>query len=180
VETDSKEVSMPEPSILKSIKKLLGIADDYDVFDPELIILINTQFSVLHNIGAAPPDGFFTVTSDAEKWEDYIGDIKQAEMVKTYIYLKVRMLFDPPATSFVLAAFQEQAKELEWRLNTMEFDFNPAARPIVTDRDNRILLQLQGQLDDLEEKVDQLDDEVNEDGEPIPDLTTIFQDNLDD
>lgn len=117
---------MDEDSILTSIKKLLGIGATDESFDTDILIHINTVFSVLHNIGAAPPAGFF-ITGPDEKWSDFLADRANVQMVKTYMYLKVRIVFDPPATSFALTAMEKMAAELEWRLNTMELTFNPAA-----------------------------------------------------
>lgn len=103
-------------SILLSIKKMLGLNEDYDVFDPELIIHINTVFGTLHQLGVGPEEQF-RISGDNETWLDFDTDGEQIDEVKTYIYLRVRLLFDPPSSSFVLSSFQEQLKELEWRLN---------------------------------------------------------------
>lgn len=103
-------------SILLSIKKMLGLNEDYDVFDPELIIHINTVFGTLHQLGVGPEEQF-RISGDNETWLDFDTDGEQIDEVKSYIYLRVRLLFDPPSSSFVLSSFQEQLKELEWRLN---------------------------------------------------------------
>ena len=103
-------------SILLSIKKMLGLNEDYNVFDPELIIHINTVFGTLHQLGVGPEEQF-RISGDNETWLDFDTDGEQIDEVKTYIYLRVRLLFDPPSSSFVLSSFQEQLKELEWRLN---------------------------------------------------------------
>lgn len=113
-------------SILNSIKKMLGFEPDYTVFDQDITIHINTVFSVLYQIGASPPEGFYINTAEAT-WNDFIKDVMAAQMVKTYVYLKVRLLFDPPATSFALDSTSKQAAELEYRLHMMEIEFNPAA-----------------------------------------------------
>ena len=113
-------------SILGSVKKVLGIDASYTAFDVDIIMHINMAFSVLHNIGAAPVDGF-SIEDDAALWNDFLEDRKNLDMVKTFIYLKVRLVFDPPATSFVIAAMEKQLAELEWRLSTMELVFNPYA-----------------------------------------------------
>lgn len=113
-------------SILNSIKKLLGFEPDYTAFDTDIQIHINTVFSVLHNIGASPVEGFF-ITGPEETWSDFLEERMHVEMVKTYMYLRVRLLFDPPATSFALDAFKKQIDEFEWRLNTLELSFNPSA-----------------------------------------------------
>lgn len=105
-----------EDSILRSIKGLLGPDDDYDVFDQDIIILINAAFSTLTQLGLGPVGGF-RITGYDETWQDFLGDASDLESVKTYIYMKVKMAFDPPTSSFVLSAYQEACKEYEWRLN---------------------------------------------------------------
>lgn len=103
-------------SILTSIKKLLGIAAEYNHFDTDIIMHINTVFLSLNQIGVGPSDPA-SITSEMDTWEGIFGDMKNIEAVKTYTYLKVRMIFDPPASSTVLEAMNRQASELEWRLN---------------------------------------------------------------
>ena len=105
-------------SILTSIKKLIGIAEGYEAFDQDIIIHINTQFSVLHQLGVGPDDGF-SISSKSNTWNEYSNDIVLVSLVKNYVYLKVKLAFDPPATSFGIDAFNEMAKEYEWRLNVM-------------------------------------------------------------
>ena len=111
----SETVNVSE-SILLSVKKMLGLDKDYDVFDTELIIHINSVFGTLHQLGVGPEDQF-RITGDSEIWPDFTTDGEQTDEVKSYVYLRVRLLFDPPSSSFVLSSLQEQAKELEWRLN---------------------------------------------------------------
>lgn len=116
-------------SILTSIKKLLGIQEYYDHFDTDIIMLINMNFLTLHQIGLGPKDGF-SIQDKTSKWEDFIIDPFLTEAVKTYVYLKVRLIFDPSGTSYVLSAMQAQVKELEWRfsvqasINRMEEEIN--------------------------------------------------------
>ena len=110
------EISVITESVLLSIKKMLGLDKDYDVFDPELIIHVNTVFGTLHQLGVGP-DEQFRISGDLEVWSDFDTEGEQIDEVKTYIYLRVRLLFDPPSSSFVLSSFQEQLKEFEWRLN---------------------------------------------------------------
>lgn len=103
-------------SILTSTKKILGIVEDYTVFDPDIITHINTAFSTLTQLGVGPAEGF--MIEDAEPvWIDFIGEDLQYNSVKSYVFLRVRQLFDPPATSYLIAAFDKQIEELEWRLN---------------------------------------------------------------
>lgn len=105
-----------EGSILNSIKKLLGLSKDYDAFDTDIIIHINTVFMTLNQLGVGPSDGFSIVDKSAV-WKDYILDSKDLEAVKTYIYLKVRLVFDPPLNASVLESMKQTIAELEWRLN---------------------------------------------------------------
>lgn len=105
-----------DESILNSIKALLGPDSDYNVFDPDIIIFINGAFSTLTQLGIGPKEGF-KITGADETWEDFIGDVLDLESVKTFVYLKVRILFDPPSSSFVLSAMQRECDELAWRLN---------------------------------------------------------------
>jgi hypothetical protein len=105
-----------EQSILKSTKKILGIADDYTVFDLDVITHINTAFSTLTQLGVGPSSGFM-IEDDGPEWVDFIGTDPQLHAVKSYVFLKVRSLFDPPQTSFLINAMNEQMRELEWRLN---------------------------------------------------------------
>ena len=103
-------------SILVSIKKLLGIAADYTHFDPDIIMHINSAFSVLTQLGVGPPEGF-RIDDDVKTWNDFISDTIRLDAVKSYVYLKVSLMFDPPASSAVLSAKERQISELEWRLN---------------------------------------------------------------
>lgn len=112
-------------SILSSIKKLLGMGEDYTHFDTDIIMGINTAFSILTQIGVGPEAGF-TITDKNAVWSDYIPDVKTHELVKTYIYLKVKLVFDPPASSVVIELLKEQSKELEWRISTL---VDPGGQP---------------------------------------------------
>lgn len=103
-------------SILVSIKKLLGIAADYTHFDPDIIMHINSAFSVLTQLGVGPPEGF-RIDDDVKTWNDFISDTIRLDAVKSYVYLKVSLMFDPPTSSAVLSAKERQISELEWRLN---------------------------------------------------------------
>lgn len=105
-----------ENSILNSTKKILGLDADYTAFDLDIITHINTAFSTLNQLGVGPVDGFMIEDAEAV-WADFIVDDVKLNSVKTYIYLKVRMLFDPPTTSFLIEAFNHQIEELEWRMN---------------------------------------------------------------
>jgi len=102
-------------NILDSIKKLLGI-DEADLnFDQELIMHINSVFMVLNQLGVGPVGGF-KISSNEETWTDFVGARLDLESVKSYIYLKVRLLFDPPQNSFLVGSIEKQIEEHEWRL----------------------------------------------------------------
>lgn len=105
-----------EQSIFKTIKGLLGPDADYEVFDQDIIVFINTALATLTQIGIGPSEGF-RITGETETWADLLGDYKDLESVKSYIYMKVRLIFDPPANSSVMNAYSEACNELEWRLN---------------------------------------------------------------
>lgn len=104
-------------SILTSIKKLLLIPEDYDQFDVDVIIHINTVFMTLTQLGVGPSNGFH-IEDDTTLWTDFITDPDTLQAVKTYMYLRVRIVFDPTSLgSATLAAYERQIQELEWRLN---------------------------------------------------------------
>jgi hypothetical protein len=107
-----------EMSILNSTKKILGIAEDYTVFDLDIITHINSAFSTLTQLGVGPAEGFMIEDATAV-WSDFIGDDIQYNSVKSYVFLRVRLLFDPPATSYLIAAYEKQIQELEWRLSVL-------------------------------------------------------------
>ena len=103
-------------SILTSIKKLLGITEDYTVFDTDLIIHINSVFLTLSQLGVGPKEGFM-ITSKDETWGDYMDSDALLNAVKSYVYLKVRLLFDPPTSSSVTDSIKNMITEFEWRIN---------------------------------------------------------------
>ena len=105
-----------ETSILTSIKKMLGIAEDYTEFDEDIITHINSVFLNLTQLGVGPEEGFM-IEGDTAVWEDFIDNSIQLQAVKTYVYLKVKLLFDPPLSSSVTESINRMIAELEWRLN---------------------------------------------------------------
>lgn len=107
-------------SILKSIKKLLGISDEETHFDTDLIMHINSTFSILHQLGVGP-DKSFSIDGDTETWNNFIEDDTDFNDVRTYMYLKVRLIFDPPSSSAVMSSMERQISELEWRLSAEAF-----------------------------------------------------------
>ena len=104
-------------SILTSIKKLLGITEEYTHFDADLIMHINSTFMILKQLGVGPPNGF-RISNSSSEWSDFIPiDDKRFESVKSYVYMKVRLLFDPPASSIAMDSMNRLLSEFEWRLN---------------------------------------------------------------
>ena len=124
-----------EESILKSTKKILGLADDYTPFDLDVMTHINAAFSILNQLGVGPIDGFF-IEDEQALWTDFLVPPNQLHLVKTYIYLKVRSLFDPPSTSYLIEATNNQIKEYEWRLNVFrEWELDPVDPAIEIDEE---------------------------------------------
>lgn len=104
-------------SILTNTKKVLGIAEEYTAFDFDVMMHINSVFSTLQQLGVGPEEGF-EITGDGEEWQDFLDGDKRLNNVKTYVYLRVRLLFDPPTTSYLIDALDKQRQELEWRINS--------------------------------------------------------------
>lgn len=125
-----------EQSILTSTKKILGIAEDYTVFDLDIITHINAAFSTLTQLGIGPDDGF-AIENDTAVWQDFIGDDLHFQSLKSYVFLKVKHLFDPPSTSYLIAAYERQMQELEWRLNARreETDWTDPTPPSIGSED---------------------------------------------
>lgn len=104
-------------SILTSIKKLLGIAQECTDFDTDLIIHINSVLMILTQLGVGPEKGF-TIGDSRDLWKDFLeDDLSKLEAVRTFVYLKVRLIFDPPSNSAVIESINRTISELEWRLN---------------------------------------------------------------
>jgi hypothetical protein len=105
------------PSILTSIKKSLGLEEAYTAFDADLVMYINTALSTLNQIGIGPVDGF-QIEDKTPTWDTLIGTDPRLNFVPSYVLLKTRLIFDPPATSFAIDAIKTQITEYEWRINT--------------------------------------------------------------
>src|SRR6187397_28465 len=108
-------------SILNTLKKALNLATDYDAFDPDLIMHINSVFSTLNQLGIGPQEGF-RIDDDSVEWVSFLNGDDRLNNVKSYVYLRVRMLFDPPATGPHLESMNRQITELEWRINAQRED----------------------------------------------------------
>lgn len=104
-----------EDSILITIRKMIGPSETYDVFDTDLIVNINSAFSRLCQLGVGPTTPF-KITGENESWYDFMPEASFPEEVKQYIYLKTKMIFDPPASGTVTNAYKEQIDMLEWTL----------------------------------------------------------------
>lgn len=112
-------------SILTSIKKLLGIEESYTQFDTDIIIHINSVFSILTQLGVGPEEGFF-IEDDSAEWTDFLPDSPKLNFVKSYVQLKVRLLFDPPDKGSLMDSMTRTISELEWRIQV-------AADPVKTN-----------------------------------------------
>ena len=139
-------------SILTSVKKVLGIAEDYDIFDLDITMHINTALSTLSQLGIGPAEGFMIEDATAT-WDDFIDPGNANKLlfngVKTYVCLRVRLIFDPPTTSFVQDSFARQIQELEWRLNVIreETDWvDPNPPPPVDYETNDVLIEGGGEI----------------------------------
>ena len=122
-----------QDSILMTIRKLV-CGDPYaDHFDTDLLIHINACFSILNQLGVGPESGF-VVTDETQSWSSYIADNRTLNMVKTYVTLKVKKIFDPPLTSSVLEAMDKEISQLEWRLNVAVDPIKPTSASKTTAR----------------------------------------------
>lgn len=121
-------------SILTSIKKMLGITEEYDHFDADLIMHINSVFMILTQLGVGPSEGF-RIEDELATWSDIIPADKNFEIIKSYMHLKVKMLFDPPLSSVVLGSMERMISEFEWRINVLaeQMAYDPP-KPIVPDK----------------------------------------------
>lgn len=113
---DTQNTENMNESILISIKKLLGLTANDNSFDTDIIIHINTALMVLNQLGVGPEEGF-SIESSEEDWSDFVDDKEHLDAIKTYIYLKVKIVFDPPQHGPTEDALKESIREYEWRLN---------------------------------------------------------------
>jgi hypothetical protein len=104
-------------SILNSTKKILGIDSSYTAFDQDIIMHINSTFATLNQLGVGPVEGFM-ISNSTPVWNDILDSDLRLNSVKSYVYLRVRLLFDPPSTSYAMSAIQDQITELGWRIST--------------------------------------------------------------
>lgn len=104
-----------DESILDSVKKIIGIDSEYDVFDTDLIIHINSVFMILNQLGVGPKE-VFSISNASTTWSEFIRGNNAIQAVKSYMALRVRMLFDKPQNGTLIDAYQKDIDELEWRL----------------------------------------------------------------
>lgn len=109
-------------SILLTIKKLIGVDKDYGVFDIDLIVAINSSFMILNQLGVGP-DKPFSITDSSQTWKDFFGDEEIFALAKSYIYLRTKLLFDPPSSGVLHEAVERQISEFEWRMH-VQADYN--------------------------------------------------------
>lgn len=119
-------------SILTSIKKLLGIDEAEESFDVDIKFAINSAMMILNQLGVGPVDCFL-ITDKTSTWSSFLGTSTDLESVKSYIYIKTKLLFDPPTSGILVGAFENQLKELEFRLNIQAEPRRPV--PIVIDEE---------------------------------------------
>lgn len=122
-----------QDSILMTIRKLVCGNPYADHFDTDLLVHINACFSILNQLGVGPESGF-VVTDETQSWSSYVADNRILNMVKTYVTLKVKKIFDPPLTSSVLEAMDKEISQLEWRLNVAVDPVKPASTSKTTAR----------------------------------------------
>lgn len=103
-------------SILTSIKKLLGVTASYEHFDQDIIMHINSVLMILTQLGVGPPEGF-TIEDDSSLWTDFLPDETNLEAVRSYVFMKVKLMFDPPTSGIVTESYNRMIAEFEWRLN---------------------------------------------------------------
>lgn len=115
---------MPEESILLSVAKYIGFEPGYSVFDPDLIKCINTELFNLYQLGVGPSSPFVINGSD-ETWSDFFGDQNgYFECAKDYVYIRVKRIFDPPASGTLMDALTQEMREIEWRITVMVDELN--------------------------------------------------------
>lgn len=121
-----------QDSILQSIKKALGIMPEYDVFDDELIMHINSALSNLNQLGVGPGDGV-QITGPDDVWSDLLGSVAKLQNARAYIFIKTKLIFDPPTTPHLINAYEEQLREHEFRLTVTADEVMTAPIPGVLD-----------------------------------------------
>lgn len=111
-------------SILTSVKKALGLDEDYTAFDPDLVLFINGVLADLHQLGIGPLEGF-ELTGPDEEWTEFLSNDMTMNNVKTYVYLRAKLQFDPPDSGYAINSFQEQINKAEWRISEHREEMTP-------------------------------------------------------
>lgn len=125
-------------SILDSTKKVLGIDPAYVAFDQDITTFINSTFAKLYQLGVGPENGY-AITDKTDNWVDYLADDLTLNDVQAYVYLSVRLLFDPPQTAYLIQAFERQLDELGFRINVRREEIKyPWNVPVVMGRSSRL------------------------------------------
>ena len=121
-------------SIFNDVKKMCGVSADYTAYDTDFYLYINAVFSTLQQLGVGPEEGFM-IDDTTTEWVDFLGTDLRYNNVKTYMAMRVRMLFDPPETSFLISAMNEQILSLEWRINVHRENTYVVEPEVVPDED---------------------------------------------
>lgn len=116
-------------SILDDTKKVLGIASDYTVFDQDIILFINSVFADLHQMGVGPAAGYAIATS-SDTWDEFLGDVMMLNNVQSYVFMRVKLLHDPPDTGYVVEAVQKEIDKAEWRITVAQEEYTDAHPPM--------------------------------------------------
>ena len=116
-------------SIFESVKKVVGLLGDDGSFDEDVLLHINSVVSTLRQLGLSIPSDFY-VRDDVQTWQNLLGEFRDLDLVKSYMVMKVRLMFDPPASSFGLKSMEEMVKEYEWRINVLTDQ--PYSAPVLT------------------------------------------------
>ena len=124
-------MALADQSILDSVKKVIGMDPSYTAFDIDIIMHINTQFSKLYNLGVGPKNAAFEIEDNTATWSDFLQGKTNINMAKTYVCMAVRLIFDPPPTSFGIEAVKTEIQEMGWRLNVLDDNTHSYHTPIV-------------------------------------------------
>ena len=124
-------MAIADQSILDSVKKVIGMDPGYTAFDVDVIMHINSMFSKLYNLGVGPKTAAFEIEDKTAKWSDFLQGKTNINMAKTYVCMSVRLIFDPPATSFGIDAIQKEIDQMGCRLNVLDDDTHSYHSPVV-------------------------------------------------
>lgn len=124
-------MTLADQSILDSVKKVLGMDATYTAFDEDIVMHINSQFSKLYNLGVGPKNAAFEIEDKTAKWSEFLEGKTNINMVKTYVCMAVRLIFDPPPTSFGITAVEKEIEQMGWRLNILDDNTHKNHWPVV-------------------------------------------------